>query len=63
MEAIKVEATLVEKTSQKSGNTYKCIELKLTPSYTKVVFLDNAELELLALNNKNNSQTSSPFDF
>lgn len=46
-----VKATLVEKTS-KTGNAYKCIELQLTPTYKKIVFLDSAELELLALNNK-----------
>ena len=48
-----VKATLVEKTSSKSGNTYKCVELQLTPTYKKIVFLDNAEIELLTLNDKN----------
>lgn len=52
-----VKATLVEKTS-KSGNKYKCVELQLTPTYKKVVFLDQAELELLALNNK---PSTTPF--
>ena len=33
-----VKATLVEKTS-KNGNQYKCIEIQLTPTYTKLVFL------------------------
>lgn len=49
-----VKATLVEKTS-KSGNKYKCVELHLTDTYTKIVFLDNAELELLALNDNKKS--------
>lgn len=48
-----VKATLVEKTS-KSGKPYKVIEIKLTDNYTKLVFLENAELELLALNDKKN---------
>lgn len=60
MEAKKIEATLVEKTSQK-GNKYKCLELQLTPNYKKVVFLDNAELELLALNSKEKEDSFSPF--
>lgn len=37
MEAKKIEATLVEKTSQK-GNKYKCLELQLTPNYKKLFF-------------------------
>ena len=53
-----VKATLVEKVS-KTGNQYKCIELQLTPTYTKVVFLEKAELELLALNDNSNK----PFEF
>lgn len=52
-----VKATLVTKTS-KNGNEYKCIELQLTPTYKKVVFLDNAELELLTLNDKKNNPFS-----
>lgn len=50
-----VKATLVEKTS-KTGNLYKCIEIQLTPNYTKLVFLTSAELELLALNSKSNEK-------
>lgn len=46
-----VKATLVTKTS-KNGNEYKCVELQLTPTYVKRVFLETAELELLALNDK-----------
>ena len=41
-----LKATLVKKTSKK-GNDYECVMLELTPSYKKVVFLDDAELELL----------------
>lgn len=50
-----VKATLVEKTSSK-GNQYKCIEIQITPTYTKTVFLDKAELELLALNDKSKKE-------
>ena len=41
-----MKAELVEKTSSK-GNKYICIEVSLTPTYKKVVFLDKAEEELL----------------
>lgn len=44
---MKVE--LVEKVS-KNGNKYIVLEIALTPRYKKVVFLDNAELELVMLN-------------
>lgn len=47
-----IDAKLVEKVSSKSGKTYICIEIKLTDTYTKQVFLDSAELELLKLVNK-----------
>ena len=41
-----IKAELVERVSQK-GNKYICIVLYLTDTYTKQVFLDSAELELL----------------
>lgn len=41
-----LKATLVKKTSKK-GNDYECVMIELTPNYNKVVFLDDAELELL----------------
>lgn len=44
-----------ERTSQKSGNKYYCIVIKITDTCEKVVFLDPAELELLKLLNKDNS--------
>lgn len=46
MEAIRVNATLEERTSKK-GNAYMCVVLKLTPNYEKIVFLEPAEIELL----------------
>lgn len=41
-----VKCQLVEKTSQK-GNKYICLEISLSDTYKKIVFLDNAEVELL----------------
>lgn len=43
-----IKASLVEKTSKK-GNTYTCIEIYLTDHIKKLVFLTDAELELLRL--------------
>lgn len=50
MDAIEVRATLETRVSKKSGKTYQCIVIKLTDSYEKVVFLDNAEIELIKMN-------------
>lgn len=41
-----MKCELVEKTS-KNGNKYIVLEISLTPTYKKSVFLDNAELELI----------------
>lgn len=47
-----MKVDLVEKTSQK-GNKYVCLEISLTPTYKKTVFLEQAEIELIrALANK-----------
>lgn len=46
-----VQAKLVEKTS-KNGRQYLCIEIYITDTYTKLVMLDKAELELLKLTAK-----------
>ena len=54
-----VKATLETKTS-KSGNQYKCIAIKLTDDYEKIVFLDKAELALLN-QKKSVSQQDFPF--
>lgn len=50
MEATKLEATLETRKSKK-GTDYQVIVIKLTPKYEKLVFLDNAELELLSISN------------
>lgn len=47
-----LDSKLVEKTSTKTGKNYLVIEIKITDTYVKQVFLDNAELELLKLANK-----------
>lgn len=50
MEAIEVRATLETRVSKKSGKPYQCIVIKLTETYEKIVFLDNAEVELIKMN-------------
>lgn len=50
-----LKAELVEKTSSK-GNKYVCVLIYITETYSKQVFLDSAELELLkaTMNKKTN---------
>lgn len=43
-----IKCNLVEKVS-KQGNNYICLEIYLTDTYKKIVFLDQAEIELLKL--------------
>ena len=50
---MKLNATLEKKVSAKSGKEYFVIEVKLTDTYTKQVFLDSAELELIKLSYSN----------
>ena len=45
-----IKWNLVEKVSKK-GNNYLCLEIYLTDTYKKVVFLEQAEVELLKLSN------------
>ena len=47
-----IKAELVERTSQK-GNKFICIEVSITDKIKKLVFLNNAELELIRLNANN----------
>ena len=51
-----LKGTIKEGVSQK-GNTYEYLELKITDTYSKRVFLEGAEKELLL----NNSKTTNPF--
>ena len=45
---IKVNGVLHEKTS-KNGNTYIALDINLTPSYVKTIFLDPADIEVVKL--------------
>lgn len=47
-----MKCELVEKTS-KSGNKYIALEVSLTPTYKKVIFLEQAELELVRFYTQN----------
>lgn len=49
-----IKATLVERVS-KSGNPYTAIEIKISDSITKLVFLTQAEIELLKIRQEENS--------
>lgn len=46
-----IKAKLVEKTSEKNGKKYVCIEVYLSNSYKKVLFISNPELEIIKLAN------------
>ena len=41
-----INAEIVERVSQK-GNNYFCVVIHLTDTYSKTVFLEKAELELM----------------
>lgn len=47
---MKFEAKLVEKTS-KDGIKYYVFEIKITDTYSKQVFLDKADMEIIRLIN------------
>lgn len=53
-----VKATLETRHSEKSGNDYQVIVVKLTDSYEKLVFLEKSEIELLKLTNKKDNKPS-----
>lgn len=46
--SLPLKAELVQRES-KSGNLYMCIEIKLTDSYIKRVFVESSEIELIKL--------------
>lgn len=58
------DATLEERTSKK-GTSYKVLVIKLSDNVEKLVFLSDAERELLEMKKINNSTSNakSPFDF
>lgn len=43
-----VKVELVTRKSKKTGNTYTALELQFENGYTKLVFLDNAEIYMLS---------------
>ncbi len=43
---MKLQCEFVEKKSKK-GESYYCLEVVITPTYTKQIFLDQADVELL----------------
>lgn len=45
----RLEAYLETRVSQKKGTVYQVISVKLSPTYEKIIFLDNADLEILRL--------------
>lgn len=47
-----LKCTIEKAVSKKNGNEYEYLALKLTDTYTKRVFLDGAEKELLLNGNK-----------
>lgn len=53
-----VKATLETRHSEKSGNDYQVIVIKLTDTYEKLVFPDKSEIELLKLANKKDNKPS-----
>ena len=55
MMEILLNAALVEKLSKK-GTTYTCIEIQITPTLKKQVFLEPAELELVKIYYQNRKE-------
>lgn len=51
MDEIVLDATLKEAISEKSGKKYMFVSLQLTPTYSKKVFLEQSEIELVKLYN------------
>lgn len=51
----------LETRTSKEGKPYEVIVIKLTDTYEKLVFLDNAEKELIKVSN-GTSISKSPFD-
>ena len=52
MEPIKLDCTYEERKSEKTGNMYKAIFIKLAPNYEKVVFIKYPEQVLIEQNAK-----------
>lgn len=54
------KATLETRTSKK-GNEYEVLVIKLTDKLEKLVFLEQAERELLKLSSEDNKKNKMPF--
>ena len=50
---MKLDCSLKEAISEKSGKPYVYVSIQLTPTYEKKVFLDTAEIELIKVINSN----------
>lgn len=48
---MKIDAKLLEKVSEKNGKKYVVIEVYLSPTYKKTMFISNPELEIIKLAN------------
>ena len=48
---MKLNCTLEERISQKTGKPYFVLVIKITDTYEKLVFLDKSEVELIRLTN------------
>ena len=55
--SIKINATLETRTKKDGSGTYQVVVIKIADNIEKLVFLNNAELELLKMTNK-----KMPFD-
>ena len=65
MEAIKLDCTLEERVSSKSGKPYKALFIKLTPTLEKMVMLEKSEQEVISLvygNNDSNVVQNNDFN-
>lgn len=49
MDNIKVSGIIHEKTSKKSGSQYVVLDVYLTPTYVKSIFLEQSDLEVVKL--------------
>ncbi len=55
---IDLKCTLETLTKKDGLGTYECVIIQLTPTYSKKVFLEQAELELIKMSN---SKSNLPF--
>lgn len=52
-----IKCTIVERIS-KNGSPYQCLEIELSDTYKKTVYLDRAELELVRLKAQRSNQSA-----